>query len=105
VRPEIVVRELYICPTNVHVQNKKLYASKGGENVDVQIANGNKVEKINKYLQFVSNFHLLQQDRPMTNFEASKNLFQFLKIENRPCKHWLDTTNWTIVKAMHGIIL
>jgi hypothetical protein len=28
-RPEIVVGELYICPINVHVQNKKLYASRG----------------------------------------------------------------------------
>jgi len=62
------------------VQNKKLYASRGWDNVDVQVANNNKVEKINKYLQFVSIFHLLQQDKPMTNFETSKNLFQFLKI-------------------------
>ncbi len=44
-RPKIVVGELYICPTNVHVQNKKLYAYRGRDNVDVQVANGNKVEK------------------------------------------------------------
>jgi hypothetical protein len=104
-RPRIVVGELYICPTNVHVPNKKLYAFKGRDNVVVQVANGDMVERKNKYLQFVSIFHLLQQGKPMTNFEACKYLFQFLKVENCPRKHWSDTTGWTMVEAMHGIVL
>ncbi len=87
------------------MQNKKLYASRGWDNVVVQVANGDKVERKKKYLQFVSIFHLLQQGKPMTNFEACKNLFQFLKVENYPWKHWLDTTSWTVVEAMHGIVL
>ncbi len=48
-RPRIVVRELYIFPTNALVQNKKLYASKGWDNVVVQVANGDKVERKNTY--------------------------------------------------------
>lgn len=58
-----------------------------------------------KNLQFLSIFHLLQQDRSMTNFEASKTLFQFLKIENCPHKHWSDTTNWTIAKATIKLVV
>jgi hypothetical protein len=53
----------------------------------------------------VSIFHLLQQGKPMKFFEACKNLFQFLKIENCPHKHWSNTTDWTMVEAMHGIVL
>jgi hypothetical protein len=41
----------------------------------------------------------------MTNFEACKNLFQFLEVENCPRKHWLDTIGWTMVETMHGIVL
>jgi len=79
-KPKIVVGKLYICPINAHVQNKKLHAFKGQDNVVVQVANGDRVERKKKYLQFVSIFHLLQQSKPMTNFEACKNLFQFLKV-------------------------
>ncbi len=87
------------------MQNKKLYASRGQDNVVVQVANGDKVKRKNKYLQFVSIFHLLQQGKPMTNFEACKNLFEFLKVENCSWKHWSNTTSWTMVEAMHSIVL
>jgi hypothetical protein len=43
-KSEIVIGELYICPSKVRVQNEKMYPSKGRDNVDVQIANGNKVK-------------------------------------------------------------
>ncbi len=49
-RPRIIIGKLYICPTNVHVQNEKLYASKGWDNVVIQVANGDKVERKKKYL-------------------------------------------------------
>jgi hypothetical protein len=50
VRPRIIIGKLYICPINVHVQNKKLYASKGWDNVVIEVANGDKVERKKKYL-------------------------------------------------------
>lgn len=84
------------------MKNKKLYASKGWVNVDVQVANGNKVPK-KKPTIFV-NFSFVAT-RSMTNFEASKTLFQFLKIENCPHKHWSDTTNWTIAKATIKLVV
>ncbi len=49
-RPRIIIGELYICPTNVHAQNEKLYASKGWDNVVIQVANGDKAKKKLKYL-------------------------------------------------------
>jgi hypothetical protein len=34
-----------------------------------------------------------------------KHLFEFLKVKNRPCKHWFDSIGWQIVKTMHQIII
>ncbi len=49
-KPKIIIGELYICPTNAHVQNEKLYASKGWDSVVIQVTNGDKTKKRNKYL-------------------------------------------------------
>jgi hypothetical protein len=40
-----------------------------------------------KFIQFVAIFWLLKQGRPMTNFEAMKLLFEFLKVKHTPKKH------------------
>jgi hypothetical protein len=42
-----------------------------GDKIFVQVANGDKVERRKKYLLFVSNFHLLQQGKPMKLFEVN----------------------------------
>ncbi len=41
----------------------------------------------------------------MTNFGDFKRFFQFLRVEHYPWKHWLDTTSWTMVEAVHNLML
>ncbi len=41
----------------------------------------------------------------MIDFEDFNVLFQFLKVENCLLKHWYDSKCWTIVEAMHNIVL
>lgn len=58
-RPKMKTKDYFVCPHNFHVQNEKLYGSKGYVNtIAIQVANGSKIEK--KNLQFVAIFHLLQ---------------------------------------------
>ncbi len=40
-----------------------------------------------KIIQFVAIFWLLKQGCPMTDFEAMKLLFEFLKLKHIPKKH------------------
>ncbi len=41
----------------------------------------------------------------MIDLKDFKPLFQFLKIKNYLKKHWLNSTNQTMLKIMHNIIL
>ncbi len=50
-------------------------------------------------------FWLLKQSQPLINFEIMKLLFQSLKVENTPKKHWNNNVNWEIAKVQHCIIL
>lgn len=92
-RPKVVVGKYSICPTNSHVKNEKLFATRGLDTIDVQLENGGKVERKKKYIQFVAIWHFLKQGHPMIDFERLKALFKFLKVENCPCKHWFDSTD------------
>ncbi len=62
-------------------------------------------EKKWKFLQFVALFWLLKLDRPMTNFESMKMLFDFLKVENMLHKHLHDSSSWEMVETMHHIAM
>ncbi len=101
VGPRVVVGQYSTYPINSHVKNEKLLTVRGLDIVDVQLENGGKVEKEKKYIQFVAIWHLLKQGRPMIDFERLK----FLKVENCLRKHWFDSTNWTMAKAMHNVVL
>ncbi len=96
--------QYFICPTNSHVKNDKLFTTRGLDTIVVQRENGGKVEG-KKYIQFVAIWHLLKQGCPMTNFERLKWLFQVFKGGKLPPKHWSNSTSWTMVEAMHNIIL
>jgi len=41
----VILGQSFFCPSNVHVKNEKLHASRGRDTIVVQIANGNKVGK------------------------------------------------------------
>jgi hypothetical protein len=41
----------------------------------------------------------------MIYFKGTKELINFLKFLNIPCKHWNDNIGWRMVKVMHFFIL
>jgi hypothetical protein len=55
------------------MKNEKLHASKRRDIVVGQVANGDKVERKKKYLQFVTIFHLFQQGCPMIILRISRD--------------------------------
>ncbi len=46
-RLRVILRQSFLCPSNVHVKNEKLHASKGRDTIVVQVANGDKTKKKN----------------------------------------------------------
>jgi hypothetical protein len=45
VKPRVAIGQCYICPTNSHVKNEKLFVAKGLDTVVVQLENGGKAER------------------------------------------------------------
>ncbi len=41
----------------------------------------------------------------MIDFESLKKLFEFLKLANAPKKHWTDSSEWGMARAMHNVVL
>ncbi len=61
-----------------HVENQKLFASRGCEFTTIQVAHGVVGENARKVVQFTIVLHLLQQGHPMLEYETLKLLFKFL---------------------------
>ncbi len=40
----------------------------------------------------------------MLEYEAHKDLFDFLNLEENPKMHWTNNSSWAMVQHMHGII-
>ncbi len=62
-------------------------------------------EKHKKLVQFVRLFHTLKHGRPMLEYEAHKDLFDFLNFEENPKMHWTNNYAWIMAQHIHGIIL
>ncbi len=69
-----------------------------------QIANGDPIENKRKFVQFIVIFHLLKQGHLVMDFKGCKEFFNFLKVSNNPRKHWIDTTSWSMAKAMQDFV-
>jgi hypothetical protein len=69
------------------------------------VLNGGRVKFFLKYIQFVAIFHLLKNGRPMIDFKSLKELFEFLKFVDAPKKHWIDSSEWGMARAMHNVVL
>jgi DNA polymerase III delta prime subunit len=50
-------------------------------------------------------FHLLKNGRPTIDVESLKELFEFLKFANAPKKHWTNSSEWGMARAMHNVVL
>ncbi len=40
----------------------------------------------------------------MMDFKGCKKKFNFLKMLNNPWKHWIDTTSWSMAKAIQDFV-
>jgi len=90
-KPKVVMGQYFICPTNSHVKNEKLFVARGLDTVVVQLENGGKAKRKKTNIQFVAIWHLLKQGHPTIDFEGLKGLFKFLIVENCPYKHWSNS--------------
>jgi hypothetical protein len=64
-----------------------LFAFYGREFIPTQVAHGVVGENARKVVQFANVLHLLQQGRPLLEYEALKPLFKFLQVPKINKKH------------------
>ncbi len=88
-----------------HAINEVAYACKGREFVLQTIVNGVVEEKCKKLIQFATLFHPLKHGRPMLEYEAHKELFDFPNLEENPKMHRINLVGWAITQHMHNIVL
>jgi hypothetical protein len=87
-----------------HNINQDAYASKGRKFV-LQVTNGLVGEKHKKLVQFATMFHTLKHGILMLAYEAQKDLFDFLNLEESPKMHWTNNYGRVMAQHIHGIIL
>ncbi len=63
------------------------------------MTNGLVGEKHKKLVQFATLFHTLKHGMPMFEYEAHKDLFDFMNLENNHKMHWTNNFGW--VMAQH----
>jgi hypothetical protein len=92
--------EWYMAKDCKHVKNGTTYACKGRESVLQQVANGVVGGKCRNVFQFATLFHTLKHGRPMLQYEAHKELFDFLNLEKNPKMHLIG---WAMAQHLHCI--
>ncbi len=70
-----------------HARNEATYTSMGKELVLQLIVNGVVGEKCKKLMQFAILFHTLQHGKLMLEYDAHKEIFDSLNLENNPKMH------------------
>ncbi len=58
-----------------------------------------------KYILLVTIFHLLKHERLMIEFESMQGLFEILKVDKMPYKHWSDYNEWEMENCMPNVVL
>jgi hypothetical protein len=87
-----------------HAKNELLYVSRSGESVLDRVMQGMVHEGLKKVIQFVTVFYLLQEGKPMLEYESMKGFLQFLQVKNCPQKHWCDNTGWSMAEIVHNVV-
>jgi hypothetical protein len=96
--------EWYIINDRKHNINQVIYASKGTKFV-LRVTNVLVGEKHRKLVQFATMFHTLKHGMLMLEYEAQKDLFDFLNLEESLKMHWTNNYGKVMAQHMHGIIL
>jgi hypothetical protein len=76
-----------------HSRSQATYAYKGREFILQQVYNGLVGEKHKRLVQFAKLFHTLKHGKPMLEYEAHKDLFDFLNFEESPKMHWTNNSS------------
>jgi hypothetical protein len=94
----------FFLATNQHVRNERRYFARVGDSIAVQVAAGFVKERKRKLVQFRLLFWILSQGRPMSDYEACRDLFQQIQVPNCPKKHWSTVAGWDMADSM-GVVL
>jgi hypothetical protein len=94
----------YFLTTNQHVRNERVYFSRIGDTIAQRVAQGAVQEKKHKLVQFRLLFWILSQGRPMSDFEASRELLLQLSVPYCPKKHWSPSSGWEMADSMSVIL-
>jgi hypothetical protein len=70
-----------------HNKNVATYACKGREFILQQVTTRLANEKCKKLVKFATLFHTLKHGQPMLEYNAHKELFDFLNLEENPKMH------------------
>jgi hypothetical protein len=62
-------------------------------------------EKYRNVFQFATLFHILKHGRPMLEYEAHKELFDFLNLEKNPKMHLTNLIGWAMAQHLHNMVL
>jgi hypothetical protein len=87
-----------------HKQKMILYASRQPNSVLEQMQGCNTMESKKKMTQFATLFALLSVGRPMTEFEARFELYEFLAVPNLPRMHWSLGSGWIMGEHMYDFV-
>jgi hypothetical protein len=87
-----------------HKQKMILYASRQPNSVLEQMQGCNRVESKKKRIQFATLFALLSAGRPMSEFEARFELYEFLAVPNLPRMHWSLGSGWIMGEHMYDFV-
>lgn len=88
----------------IHKKCMLLYAARGPMTVAEQIQGCSTAESRKKRVQFATLFQLLAGGRPMTEFEARFELYEFLEVPELPRKHWADGSGWVMAEHLYDFV-
>jgi hypothetical protein len=94
----------YFLTTNQHVRNERIYFSRVGDTIAQRVAQGAIQERQHKLVQFRLLFWILSQGRPMSDFEACRELFMQLSVPHCPRKHWSASSGWDMADSMSEVL-
>jgi hypothetical protein len=76
--PGVPKGTFYYAKDSQHAKNELLYVSRSGESVLDRVMQGMAHEGLKKVIQFATVFYLLQEGKPMLEYESMKGFLQFL---------------------------
>lgn len=90
----------YIAKNCKHLRFERMYATRSVVTVAQQMASVTG-ERARKRQQFATVLHILQEGRPMLEYQALQPLFTFLGVPKMPKRHWSDGAGWELAECLY----